>query len=155
MITRLRVENFKALADFDLPPKGHRLGHFTCLIGLNGSGKSTLLQALDFAAHIVSGTVADWLEQRNWRASEVATTLGKWKPVVNYEVGFQDAEGVDMTWQGRFNLTHLRCTSERVVRSGKTLLELDAERLVLATPEGELKPRGEKLNLVGFDRDVM
>lgn len=148
MITRFHVENFKALANFDLPPGGHRLGQFTCLIGLNGSGKSTLLQALDFAAHIVSGHVEPWLEQRNWRASEIATTLGKWNAVVNYEVVFQDVEGVELSWQARFNLTQLRCTSERVERAGQTLLELDSDRLALATSAGELKRREEKLNLV-------
>lgn len=148
MITRFHVENFKSLAKFDLPPAGHRLGRFTCLIGLNGSGKSTLLQALDFAAHIVTGKVEGWLEQRNWRASEIATTLGKWNPVVTYELAFQDAKGVETTWQGRFNLSYLRCTSEKVAQSGLTLLELEADRLALATPEGELKRREEKLNLV-------
>jgi predicted ATPase len=148
MITRFHVENFKSLANFDLPPAGHRLGPFTCLIGLNGSGKSTLLQALDFVAHIVSGKVEDWLEQRNWRASEVATNLGKRNPVVTFKVDFQDPSGVETTWHGRFNLSHLRCTSERVESEGRTLLELEAERLALASPEGELKRGEEKLNLV-------
>lgn len=148
MIIRFHVENFKALANFDLPPKGCSLGQFTCLIGLNGSGKSTLLQALDFAAHIVSGKVEGWLEQRNWQASEIASSLGKWNPVVSYEVGFQDPDGVEITWQGRFNLSHLRCTSERVERQGQTLLELEAERLTLTTSTGELKRREDKLDLV-------
>jgi predicted ATPase len=148
MITRFHVENFKALAHFDLPPAGHRLGKFTCLIGLNGSGKSTLLQAFDFVAHIVSGKVDTWLEQRNWHSSEVASNLGKWNPVVNFKVGFQDEKGVETTWEGRFNLTHLRCTYEKAESDGKTLLELEAERLGLAAPDGELKWREEKLNLI-------
>jgi predicted ATPase len=148
MITRFHVENFKALAHFDLPPPGHRLGKFTCLIGLNGSGKSTLLQAFDFVAHIVSGKVDAWLEQRNWLSSAVASNLGRWNPVVNFKVGFQDEHGVETTWEGRFNLTHLRCTYEKVESGGKPLLELEAERLGMAAPDGELKWREEKLDLI-------
>ena len=41
MIKRIRVKNFKSLADFDLP-----LGMFTCLIGLNGAGKTTVFNLL-------------------------------------------------------------------------------------------------------------
>ncbi|HTV62078.1 MAG TPA: ATP-binding protein [Verrucomicrobiae bacterium] len=148
MITRFHVENFKALVYFDLPPTHYRLGKFTCLIGLNGSGKSTLLQAFDFVAHIVSGKVDTWLEQRNWNSSEVASNLGKWNPVVNFKVGFQDEKGVETTWEGRFNLTHLRCTYEKAESGGQPLLELEAERLGLAAPDGELKWREEKLNLI-------
>jgi len=148
MITQFHVENFKALTNFDLPPSEHRLGKFTCLIGLNGSGKSTLLQAFDFVAHIVSGKVDTWLEQRNWDASEVASNLGKWNPVVTYKVGFQDDQGVETTWEGRFNLTHLRCTYEKVESGSQTLLELEAERLALAGPDGGLKRREEKLDLI-------
>lgn len=149
MITQFHVENFKALARFDLPPAGQRLGKFTCLIGLNGSGKSTLLQAFDFVAYIASGKVDTWLEQRNWKPSEMASNLGKWNPVVNYKIGFQDDEtGVETTWEGRFNLTFLRCTYEKIESGGRTLLELEAERLALAPRDGELKWLDEKLNLI-------
>lgn len=148
MITRFHVENFKALANFDLPPQEHRLGEFTCLIGLNGSGKSTLLQAFDFVAHIVSGKVDIWLEQRNWRSKDVTTSLGKWNPVITYKVTFQDNQKVETSWEGRFNLTHLRCTFEKVQSAGQTLLELEAERLTIASPTGELKGGEEKLNLL-------
>lgn len=148
MITRFHVENFKSLVHFDLPPAGGRLGAFTCLIGLNGSGKSTLLQALDFVAHMVRGRVEDWLEQRNWRASELATNLGKRNPVMAFHVTFIDPQGVETSWHGRFNLNHLRCTSERVERAGQTLLELESERLGLANADGEMHRREDKLNLV-------
>jgi predicted ATPase len=148
MITSFHVENFKALASFDLPPKGHRLGKFTCLIGLNGSGKSTLLQAFDFLAHIVSGKVGVWLDQRNWQSKDVATNLGKRNPVITYKVSFQDDQNVETVWEGRFNLTHLRCTFEKVVSGGHMLLELEADRLAIASPDGLLKRGEEKLNLL-------
>ena len=113
MITRFHVENFKSLAKFDLPPGGHRLGPFTCLIGLNGSGKSTLLQAFDFAGQIVSGKVEDWLAQRHWKPSEVATNLGKRTPVVTFEIAFAEA-GIEAVWQARYNIHQSRCTFERL-----------------------------------------
>ena len=148
MITRFHVENFKALAHFDLPPTGQRLGKFTCLIGLNGSGKSTLLQAFDFVAHIVSGKVETWLEQRNWKTKEVASNLGKWNPVVSFTVGFQDENGVETTWEGRFNLSHLRCTYEKVESANKILMHLEADRLAITMENGyEIRNDG-KLPLV-------
>ena len=53
MITHFHIENFKSLADFDLPPRGQKLAGFTCLIGMNGSGKTSLLQAFDFTAQLM------------------------------------------------------------------------------------------------------
>ena len=147
MITRFHVENFKSLAKFDLPPAGHRLGPFTCLIGLNGSGKSTLLQAFDFAAHIVTGKVEDWLKQRNWKPSDVVTNLGKRTFVVCFEVGFRDETGREATWSARYNASQLRCTWEKVESNGRPLLELESERLSLAGTAGELSSSGEKLDL--------
>jgi len=41
MITRLRVQNFKALRDVDV-----ELGPFTVLIGPNDTGKSSFLEAV-------------------------------------------------------------------------------------------------------------
>ncbi len=148
MITRFHIENFKSLVSFDLPPARHDLPQFTCLIGLNGSGKSTLLQAMDFAAHIIMGKVEDWLTQRNWKPSDVQTNLGKRTPVVSFVVGFRNENGIEATWQARYNANQLRCTFEKVESAGRTLLELEAERLALAGPDGELKRGEEKLNLV-------
>lgn len=150
MITRFHVENFKSLADFDLPADDSELSPFTCLIGLNGSGKSTLLQALDFAAHlVVPGGIKDWLEQRNWKASDIVTGLGKHSPVVTFKVGFRDADGRTATWHARYNTNQPRCTYERVeTAEGVRLLELEADRLFYAGANGEPKRRPEKLGVV-------
>lgn len=43
MLTRLRVQGFKSLADVDI-----RFGPFTCIAGANGVGKSNLFDALGF-----------------------------------------------------------------------------------------------------------
>ena len=111
MITKLHIENFKSLADFDLPPVDLRMGRFTCLIGLNGSGKSTLLQAFDFIAHLATGEVETWLSQREWKRTELTTQLGgKRSPVIAFRVTIDDGVGGDLVWQGRFNTPplHLR-----------------------------------------------
>lgn len=148
MITRFHVENFKSLKDFELPPARHSLGTFTCLIGLNGSGKSTLLQAFDFAAHVVMGKVEDWLGQRHWKPSDVVTNLGKRTFLVSFAVSFRGPNGEDVTWTARYNTTQLRCTFERIESNGRTLLELEAERLSLADANGVPNSTGEKLAFV-------
>ncbi len=76
MITRFHIENFKSLADFDLPPKGHESKAFACLIGLNGAGKSSLLQALDFVAQLATGDVSGWLERRSGRRESCPAISG-------------------------------------------------------------------------------
>lgn len=46
-ISRLEVNNFKSLVDFEMD-----LPKFSCLIGLNGAGKSTVLQFIDFLSQL-------------------------------------------------------------------------------------------------------
>jgi predicted ATPase len=132
MITKLHIENFKSLADFDLPPSGLKLGKFTCLIGLNGSGKSTLLQAFDFLGQLAIGRMDEWLAQRGWKKSELACNLGKRSLVIDFRMEFHFDESGDVQWKGRFNMTHLRCTSERIEKNGLLLLEVNDGRLTVA-----------------------
>jgi predicted ATPase len=138
MITRLHIENFKSLVDFDLPESPIKLGKFVCLVGMNGSGKTTVLQALDFVAQLMQGKVREWLERREWAASDLASRIPKrpeWRDVtfkgkehrilrlwrqsavIPFEVEF-DLDGVLIVWSGRFNRTIQRCTSEQMTTSG-------------------------------------
>lgn len=132
MITNLHIENFKSLADFDLPPNGLRLGKFTCLIGLNGSGKSTLLQAFDFLGQLAVGRMRDWLEQRGWKNKELACNLGKRSPIIHFRIGFHFDESGDVEWEGNFNTTLLRCTFEQIKKNDALLLEVNEGRLSIA-----------------------
>ena len=70
MLTHFYIDNFKSLVDFNLP-----LSRFNCLIGLNGAGKTTLLQALDFASHVMSGQVQEWLAARSWSPADLTSQL--------------------------------------------------------------------------------
>ncbi|WP_368199439.1 AAA family ATPase [Aeromonas sp. R7-4] len=106
MLTRFEIDNFKSLVGFSLP-----LSRFNCVIGLNGSGKTTLLQALDFAAHVMSGEVKEWLIARGWSAADLASRLlGK---KFNIELAIElEIEGRHLRWEATFNRTRLACTRE-------------------------------------------
>ncbi len=145
MITRFRIDNFKSLVDFDLPPLPHELGGFTCLIGLNGAGKSTLLQAFDFTAQVATGRVQEWLDQREWKKGELVSYLNGRKPVINFSVCTRTAQGTSVEWTARFNTTQLRCTAESIVSAGETLLNLDEGRLTVACTGDLPKQEFEKV----------
>jgi predicted ATPase len=148
MITKLHIENFKSLADFDLPPNGLQLGKFTCLIGLNGSGKSTLLQAFDFLGQLAIGRMGEWLAQRDWKKSELACNLGKRSPIIEFRMLFHFDESGDVQWSGRFNTTLLRCTSERIEKRGEALLEASENQLTVARAENKPRQVIDRPNLV-------
>ncbi len=132
MITRFKIDNFKSLVDFELPPAPHELNGFTCLIGLNGAGKSTLLQAFDFIAQVAAGSVQSWLDHREWKKSELVSHLGKKTPVINFTVGLKTSTGSKIEWIARFNTTQLRCTAEMIIVGNETVLTLDDGRLKVA-----------------------
>jgi len=98
MISRVHIENFKSLVNFDLPPQGHPLGGFTCLIGMNGAGKSTLLQAFDFIAHVAIGKVQEWLRNRDWKKGEMVSHVGKKNPVITFTVEMRAKMGQTIVW---------------------------------------------------------
>ncbi len=105
MLTRFEIDNFKSLVGFSLP-----LSRFNCLIGLNGAGKTTLLQALDFASHVMSGEVKEWLDARGWSAADLTSRLGNKS---NIEMAIElEIEGRHMRWDATFNRSRLACTRE-------------------------------------------
>ena len=107
MLTRFEIDNFKSLVGFSLP-----LSRFNCVIGLNGAGKTTLLQALDFASHVMSGEVKDWLNARGWSAADLASRLGNKS---NIELALElDIDGLLLRWEATFNRVRLACTREEV-----------------------------------------
>ena len=159
MITRFHVENFKSLAKFDLTPPGQDLAKFTCLIGLNGSGKSTLLQALDFVGHLAADNqtgadnVGTWLAQRNWKPADALTRPGKSSSAVTFEIGFRFDDGEEAAWCARYNVKQLCCSSETVRSGQKTLLNMEAGRLLLAGPDGaETNATLPLIQMPSFDR---
>jgi predicted ATPase len=114
MITRLEIKNFKSLVDFQIPPDGKSLGAFTCLVGLNGSGKSTLLQAFDFIAHVATGKVAEWLKERDWKESELASAVEKTKSkIIKITLDVETKNLGHIRWYALFSTKQLKCIIER------------------------------------------
>ena len=127
MIVTFHIENFKSLVDFDLPPKGVEMKKFVCLIGMNGCGKSTLLQAFDFISQMASGTLAEWLERREWKKTELLSnqTTSR-KQVISFVLDVQtEPSGATVKWSARFNVSQMRCTHEEITSSEKKLLKLE------------------------------
>ena len=131
MISRVYIDNFKSLVDFDLPPKGHELGWFTCLIGMNGAGKSTLLQAFDFIAHVATGKVQEWLRSREWKKGELVSHLGKKNTVITFTVAMKTALHQTLEWHARFNMALLKCTMETIQFGDDNLLKLEDGKLAV------------------------
>lgn len=108
-VVQVSVDNFKSLVGFRTP-----LAKFSCLIGLNGAGKSTVLQFVDFLAQQVRGDVKGWLEERQWRGTDLHSRLSARK-IIEFEVWFS-SEGTTRfgRWRAFFNTTKLHCTEEFV-----------------------------------------
>lgn len=125
MITHFHIENFKSLADFDLPPKGLELAGFTCLIGMNGAGKTTLLQAFDFTAQLMAGRVKDWFVMRGWAPWDVLTNFGRYESgSIILEVGLLLSGQRQARWVALYDVETMRCREETLMVEGKELLIL-------------------------------
>ncbi|HEJ9721986.1 AAA family ATPase [Proteus mirabilis] len=109
MITRIYIDNFKSLLDFEL-----HLSPFTCLIGLNGAGKSTVLQAMDFSSALMLGKVKKWLEERRWAPKELNSGLVTRKNIqIHIDLVI---DHIHYRWQASFNRQMLCCTSEYIFK---------------------------------------
>ena len=138
MITRLKIDNFKSLVNFDLPGNEHRLGRFTCIVGLNGSGKSTLLQAFAFLGQIASGSVASWIDGREWKVKDITSQVGKRRILIDFEVEFLHPEMGPLIWGGRFNTHKMRCTNERIQAGIIVLFDVSEGRISVADNQAKL-----------------
>lgn len=109
MITRIYIDNFKSLLDFEL-----HLSPFTCLIGLNGAGKSTVLQAMDFSSALMLGKVKKWLDERRWTPKELNSGLVTRKNIqIHIDLVINH---INYRWQASFNRQMLCCTSEYIFK---------------------------------------
>ncbi len=128
MITHFHIENFKSLADFDLPPKGQELAGFTCLIGMNGAGKTTLLQAFDLTASLMVGRVEEWFRWRDWGPDDVRTRLhGPARNDIRVVVGARLANGIEVAWDATLSLDMMRCLREAITVGGTDVLRLQED----------------------------
>lgn len=113
MIKSFKIDNFKALNDFQLPASGDgELGHFVCLVGLNGAGKSTVLQAFDFLSQLVVGDIASWLAARGWSKGDLTSKQSK-RRNISFELRFRAARHI-FEWRAIYNSQLGRCTKEEL-----------------------------------------
>lgn len=115
MLTHFEIDNFKSLVGFSLPLSG-----FNCVIGQNGAGKTTVLQALDFAAHVMSGEVKEWLDARDWTAADLKNKFSK-KRNIELAMTFRMGESTELLWEATFNPQRLACTRELVIQTSAAL----------------------------------
>lgn len=118
MISKIKIDNFKSLVDFEL-----ELNDFNCIVGLNGSGKSTVLQAIDFLASLMTGDVSGWLERREWSVADINSKLIK-KSNIEFEVTWQTEQFGELRWGGTFNRAKLKCTKEYIKSNNVPFLEV-------------------------------
>ncbi len=124
----IRTNGFKSLVDFRI-----ELANFTCLIGMNGVGKSTVLQFLDFLSQLMRGDIQGWLKERKWVAGDLKSKLTR-KKNIDFCVQFVDQHDESAgTWNGSFNPSQNRCTTER--------LELPDFTLEIAKDQVEITSR--------------
>lgn len=121
----LEVRNFKSLADVQM-----KFTHLTCLIGMNGAGKSSTLQVLDFVSQLMRGRITEWLEHREWTASDLHCKLTG-DSNIEIEALLELNDGSFLTWEAFFNRRELRCTYERFRRSGEPLLIVRSGRFFI------------------------
>ena len=162
MIKSFYIDNFKSLVDFRLPPAPHRLGSFTCLVGLNGAGKSTVLQAFDFVGHLANGQVATWLKQREWKAADLTSRFLK-KKLIHFELDIEVPGEGRIVWSGSFNTTEMRCTAETVkvddveqvlhIKDGQLLVSGTDSQDSVQYPLRSMKYEGSTLSFINV-RDV-
>lgn len=123
-ISRLEVENFKSLVDFEM-----ELPKFSCLIGLNGAGKSTVLQFIDFLSQLVRGDMKGWLAERKWKSTDLKSKLTK-KVNIEFCIRFCDEHGEPAgSWEAVYSPSKNHCTKERI----------DLLDFVLTTASGEIE----------------
>ena len=149
MLRSFHIENFKSLADFTL----NDMGQFVCLIGLNGAGKTSLLQAIDFMAHVASGSVEQWLKDRDWTRSDLISKFSK-KQLITFRLEFDFGRTVTtVTWEGTYNVPLGRCTRESVVLegSGRSVLDVTDGFVNLSSGQEDVKQGDVKLDLSLFD----
>lgn len=134
-ISRLEVENFKSLVDFQMD-----LPKFSCLIGLNGAGKSTVLQFIDFLSQLVRGDMKGWLAERKWKVADLKSKLTK-KVNIEFCVRFCDEHGNPAgRWEAIYSPSKNHCTKERIELSGFVLTAtsggIEVSCLMKSPPKG-------------------
>jgi predicted ATPase len=149
-ISRIKVNNFKSLVDFDLP-----MEKFTCLIGLNGCGKSTVLQFLDFLGQLMTGEIDQWYREREWQPIELLSAFLE-SNCIDFGVEIVDGDdGPFGSWSGRYHVEEGYCVEERISFGMEELFVLHDRYTVTGNGESvpvHFKYRGSILSQLRDDQ---
>ena len=94
MLKKIRIKNYKSLADFECII----IGGTTLLVGANGSGKSTLFDALALIRDVSIGN-APLVENGRYRA--MGKTRTRWNPDASFQMFELEVEGNGGTYTYR------------------------------------------------------
>ena len=125
-IEQIKVNNFKSLVDFEID-----LRKFTCLIGLNGAGKSTVLQFIDFLGQQVRGNMKGWLDERQWKSSDLTSRLTA-DDKIDFEVSIVASTGErGAHWKATYDPNKNQCIRESITTPGAELQVAEGQLLVV------------------------
>jgi predicted ATPase len=124
-LSSIAVSNFKSLDGFTIS-----FSRFSCLIGLNSSGKSSILQFIGFLCRQMYGDIDGWLEERQWKGSDLHCKLNTQKNIT-FRVVLSNGKSADIFWDASFNTDLKRCTTEKITQGELTLLSLIDRKLTL------------------------
>ncbi|WP_022953460.1 AAA family ATPase [Leucothrix mucor] len=143
MIVHFHIDNFKSLVDFNI-----ELSKFSCLIGLNGAGKSSVLQALDFTSALMSGSVTEWLNKRNWDVKDLNSKLVN-RSNIKIGLGLK-INGQNYLWFGAFNRTKLSLTHESIIHIDLNAKADKVHTTLFEVAKGHYTVRGEEAEPINF-----
>ena len=123
VLTRLEIDNFKSLNEFDID-----IHPFSVIVGNNASGKSSILQALDFMAQGVKSDFSNYLSDRNLNVADIKSKL---LPPTSRRMSFVSEykdEDITLTWEFEvltlIGANKLILDYEKVVKDEKDILLL-------------------------------
>ena len=124
MLKKIRVKNYKSLADFECTI----IGGTTLLVGANGSGKSTLFDALALIRDVSIGN-APLVENGRYRA--MGKTRTRWNPDASFQMFELEVEGNGGTYNYRLEIDEVgtpllpRIREERVEFDGRPIFNFE------------------------------
>ena len=96
-LTKLEVDNFKALDDFSMD-----IDPLTVIIGDNASGKSSVLQVLAFLKSACTATVSEYLSNRRLAVEDLVSNLFPTpKKIMKFALSFADEKEL-VRWEISF-----------------------------------------------------
>lgn len=130
MLTRLYVDNFRCLNNFDLPLKELML-----FLGSNGSGKSMILRVLTVLRRVIEGGSIKWL---------TTDTTTRWLKSTR-QVFELSAQGPGGAFQYRLIIEHgakprARVAEERLLCDGQPLLSFEAGQVTMHDDANHPRP---------------